>query len=172
MRAFLVVLGVATAAGLFATSCEADVDDGCLTGGCLPPEQESLTTVTAASGTGSGGAGGEGGGVPIPTCDIDAECPVTTPGPTTGCYPPEVFAVLDAKCHRCHQDPPQNGAPFSLLDYAKTQELYGPKTIYARMYAATTTDFMPLTPPDLTDEELAVLTEWLCQCAPSADTCP
>src|SRR5688500_18363575 len=118
MRAFLVVLGVATAAGLFATSCEADVDDGGLTGGCLPPAQESRATGTAVSGP--GGAGGGGGGVPIPTCDIDADCPVTTPGPTTGCYPPEVFSVLDAKCHRCHQDPTQNGAPFSLLDYAKT----------------------------------------------------
>jgi uncharacterized membrane protein len=79
-----------------------------------------------------------------------------------------VQRVLAQKCQRCHQDPPKNGAPFSLMTYEDTQVLDRAGTPrYERMYDAVESEFMPATfvkldPPvaPLTDAERALLLEW------------
>jgi hypothetical protein len=91
--------------------------------------------------------------------------------PITWC---EARSVLVAKCQRCHQDPPKNGAPMPLLSYEDTQ---GAWTVELRVYdvmrAAVDRDFMPyvelngpptnLMPPvePLSAEEKVRLMRWL-----------
>jgi uncharacterized membrane protein len=91
----------------------------------------------------------------------------------------DAFAVIQAKCVRCHSDPPQHGAPFALTDYAATQEpaptSKDPERTRAdRMLSAVASDFMPdtalaLEPPveALTCEEKATLLAWLDAGAPA-----
>jgi len=85
----------------------------------------------------------------------------------------DALAVVQAKCVRCHSDPPQNGAPFSLVDYAATQELAPSskdpeRTRADRMLSAVDLGYMPdtqlaLDPPvePLTCEEKTTLLAWL-----------
>jgi uncharacterized membrane protein len=77
--------------------------------------------------------------------------------------------VLRDKCQRCHQEPTQNGAPFSLLTYADTQVVDRngvPRS--QRMKAAIDSDYMPPTflqlepaVEPLQESERALLLSWL-----------
>jgi len=99
----------------------------------------------------------------------------------------EAYEVMQRKCHRCHGDPQLNGAPFSLLTWADTQEKYSnTKQRYQRMQDVVTSGFMPyvegnsltvpIMPPvePLSVEEKATLLQWLSEGAPreSDSTCP
>src|SRR5688572_30005771 len=87
-------------------------------------------------------------------------------------------AVVAVKCVRCHADPPENGAPFSLVTYADmttpAPSSRDPERTRAdRMLTAVESDFMPLTtlllePPvePLSCEEKATLLAWLRAGAP------
>jgi hypothetical protein len=116
-------------------------------GGPLPPGPPECEP--------SFGAGGEGGGVSV----VVTYC--------------QASRVMDEVCRRCHQDPPINGAPFSLMTYADTQELFGDtgKLRFERMREVIETSFMPprpskLDPPAvLSCEQRKTLLAWLEQCA-------
>lgn len=81
--------------------------------------------------------------------------------------------ILALKCQRCHQDPPESGAPFPLLSYADTQvpaPLAGDaeRKRAADMLGAIETNYMPymglsLDPPvsPLTCAERTTLLNWL-----------
>lgn len=105
-------------------------------------------------GTEPGNSGGSGGSGSADFCDA--------------------LAVLRSKCHRCHQDPPQNGAPFPLLTYADTQAEHATgDLVYERMLAAVESGIMPPTagmfdpPPEpLTCREKTTLLDWLKAGAP------
>ncbi len=79
----------------------------------------------------------------------------------------DVEPILRAKCQRCHQEPPKNGAPFPLLSYADTQvNDRSPRTVL--MQHALEGDLMPptylaLDPPvqSLTCDEKLTLLGWL-----------
>jgi uncharacterized membrane protein len=96
---------------------------------------------------------------------------------TASHFPCEVEDVIQAKCQRCHQQPPENGAPFPLLTWEDTQKMYGVQLVYEAMLPAVETDFMPYTqipldPPvePLTPQEKALLLDWLADGAlPSFD---
>ena len=84
----------------------------------------------------------------------------------------DVEPILEARCQRCHTDPPQNGAPFPLLTYADTQAGDSPQR-YEQMGAAISADFMPpqwlaVDPPveALPCSEKHTLLEWVNQGAP------
>jgi hypothetical protein len=133
-----------------------------------------------------------GGPIPNPSVDGTAgEPPVGTAGAGgTGdlisfC---DALTVIRAKCQRCHQDPPRNGAPVPFLTYADTQAQYGTSEFKysdamllavdeGRMpYVALNnppTSIMPPVEP-LTDDEKATLLGWLRQGAlPEGGTdCP
>lgn len=102
-----------------------------------------------------GGGGGAGGG---PDCSAV---------PATGKFPCDVFDVLVARCHECHSDPPDT-APFPLVQFEKTREIYGGKPIWQKMEDAIKTGFMPLGKPDLMGTELKTMQDWFAQCAPPA----
>jgi hypothetical protein len=117
---------------------------------------------------GNDAAGGADSGPPIPFC--------------------AALTVIRAKCQRCHQDPPQNGAPAPFLTYADTQAQYfNTEFKYSDlMLDDVAKDFMPLValndPPTnlmppvepLTADEKATLLGWLKQGAkPEGGTdCP
>jgi hypothetical protein len=149
--------------GVFALACACSDHE---------PELERIGGI-GGSVADSGAAGGQGG-----QSGSDGGC--AAPSAQNPTFPCEVEAVLKAKCHRCHQDPQQNGAPFPLLTWENTQVDYFGKPIYQRMESVVSSDFMPFTslalnPPvePLTADEKATLLDWLV-CAIPADgaVCP
>jgi hypothetical protein len=114
----------------------------------------------AAGAPDEGSAGGAGGAPPEPE-------------PT---FPCDVRAINENACQRCHQEPQQNGAPFSLLTWSDTRAEYGIQLVYQAMVKAIADDFMPPTwlevePPvqPLTAGEKQILLDWLAAGAPPAD---
>jgi len=85
----------------------------------------------------------------------------------------DVAPIIQSKCQRCHQAPPQHGAPFPLMTYDDTQVL-SPRTDAPErkraedMLSVVETNYMPymglaLDPPvsPLTCAERATLLDWL-----------
>ena len=139
-----------------------------------------LPDASSGGSSGSGGSAGIGGEAGDAAVDAPT-CPIIDPAIVTPALPCEVEAVLKAKCQRCHQEPPLNGASFPLLTWENTQAIYFKKPIHARMLNAVTTGFMPymaleLDPPvePLTEDEKATLIAWLSECGPPAEqtSCP
>ena len=130
-----------------ASACGGGTTEGCLDGPCTG---------------GVAGSGGTTGAGAAAACDMT---------PKTGEYPCDVFTVIHDNCHSCHQDPPINGAPFSLLTYADTQELFNPsKRVFQQMYDQIQPGAAPRMPLNgtLTDAEQKTLDDWLLACAPPA----
>jgi hypothetical protein len=147
LLAALLALTSVWAAGAL-SACSSNTQEGCLAGPC--------TGGAGGMGTG-GGAGGAGAAA---TCH---------PDPQTGDFPCDVFAVVHQHCNPCHQDPPQNGAPFPLLTYADTQQVYKPgKLVFQQMYDQIQPGAGPRMPlgGSLTDAEFDTLANWLAACAP------
>ena len=108
---------------------------------------------------------------PPPPLDaaVEAGCVAT---PQVGDFPCDVAAVLAAKCQVCHQQPPINHAPFSLLTYADTQAQFGTTSLlkWQRMSQVIEPDGLPHMPPSdhpqLSTDDFAVLRGWFARCAP------
>ncbi len=129
------------------------------------PDDKSPGRAAAAGSSGTAATGG------TPADGSDGEGGSTSDSPR---FPCEVEAVIQAKCQRCHDQPPKNGAPFPLLTWEDTRGPYGTKLVYQAMLPAIETDFMPLTqlkldPPvePLTPEEKTLLLDWLAAGAPA-----
>ncbi len=135
--------------------CTAELEEGCLGGECVPPGTPPIPPPPSGS---SSGGGGSGGGL---------SCETT---PATGDFPCDVFAVLEANCHSCHQSPPLFGAPYSLLTYEDTREFAGMTTIprWVRVGAVVESNFMPLGTTMPADDK-KILLDWVAACAPPAD---
>ncbi len=152
-------LVLASFAALLLSACNADLEEGCLTGPCRVGDQPGAgTSSSSATSGGSGGAGGAAG----------LDC-AETPAPDTGDFPCEVHAVLAARCHECHSDPPTMGAPFPLLTFEDTRPLYGKQTRWQAMKAAIESGFMPLGQEDLAGDERKTMEDWFAACAPPAE---
>jgi hypothetical protein len=144
--------------GAFAFSCSSDDPKLERRGGPVPDP----------SGSAGDAAGGSTEARAIPFCDA--------------------LGVIRAKCQRCHQDPPKNGAPAAFLTYEDTQAAYGSSMLkYSDlMVDDVSKGFMPFValndPPNpimppvepLTPFEKATLLGWLLQGAlPEGGTdCP
>ncbi len=109
---------------------------------------------------------------PVPDATVtDAGCP---PGPSSGAFPCDVAAVLAARCQTCHQDPPLNRAPWSLMTYADTRRPFGTAGLlrWQRMAQVIEPDAIPHMPPRSAPQpsatQLATLRDWLAGCAPAA----
>jgi hypothetical protein len=144
----LSLLSILAFASAFA-GCNADLEEGCISGPCGTPGPARPAE------PGTGGGGGAGGG---------PDCSGT---PDTGDFPCEVYAVLKAKCHTCHTDPPTGNAPFPLLTYELTRAPFGSKQRWEQMRADIASGYMPFgtVAPDLTPEEQQVLLDWFATCA-------
>ena len=135
-------------------ACTADLEEGCLSGECSPPGKPPVPTNTSSS-SGTGGAGG-------------SSCEST---PATGDFPCDVFTVLQNNCHSCHQAPPLNGAPYSLLTYEDTREIItttmAPR--WKRMGEVVDSGFMPLG-KTISETDKQILLDWVAGCALPADS--
>ena len=134
---------------LVGPACTAELEEGCLGGVCSPPGQPPVPSNTTSSSSGTGGSGGSGG----------SSCETT---PATGDFPCEVFTVLQNNCHSCHQSPPSNGAPYSLLTYEDTREFNGATTIprWQRMGEVIQSGFMPFG-TTMSDPDKQVILDWI-----------
>ncbi len=150
MRVSLAALAALSVAFVY-LGCNAKVETTCVGGSCVP-----LAPNTVASSS--------SGGPCFSTCGD-----VTKPTGKTGEFPCEVEKILADNCRRCHTDPPTKGAPFPLVKYERSQELYGAKVLFVAMENAVRTKFMPLEPPKLTDPEITAITSWNCSCSPPRD---
>ena len=131
----------------------------------------------------AGCSGDDGSPADAGAADTAGNAPDTASG---AYFPCDVEAVMKAKCHTCHTDPPGNVtllspsaglvvmAPFSLMEYAHTQRDYpggGGLKIYQVMKNAIEADFMPLagspTGP-LTPGQKTTMLTWLTAAAPPA----
>ena len=152
-RPLLLALSLVSAC-LLPLACGSDDDGGGGEGG--DPTTTTTTTTATTTTTTTTGEGGSGGGTPV-------DC---TTVPTTGDLPCDVYAVLKAKCFTCHTDPPQNYAPFPLLNFADTREPYvNGSIVWERIGPAITNGFMPQN-DDLTTAEEQILLDWVAACAP------
>ncbi len=144
-----VLMAFAVVAASFG-GCEATLEEDCTAGPCGGATVAAASTIAAVT------SGGEGGGA--------AGCGFSE----TGELPCDVFTILDARCHKCHQDPPVNGAPFSLLTWQSFQEVYGGKQIWERADVAIEPGAIPQMPfleEPLPEEQRAVLHAWFATCA-------
>jgi mono/diheme cytochrome c family protein len=89
-----------------------------------------------------------------PTAGDDTGAPGASTGDVTYA---DVAPILSANCTSCHADPPRNGAPFSLADYAAASGKAA--RIVAR---AVDADPAPMPPGGtvLSDAEAATLVAW------------
>ncbi len=119
-------------------ACNADVNEECLSGGCNDPAADAGT---------------------------DTSC---TAGAESGDFPCPVFEVLQRNCHRCHQDPPTGGAPFSLLTYDDTRLPYAGTTtlIFEQMKIQIQPGASPRMPfqSSMPSADFKVLDAWLDLC--------
>jgi len=158
IRPLLAVVVLAAAASFLAAACDASVTESCIGGPCtIGTGGGGTTSSTSGSGTGTGGMSSTGG---------TAGCPDT---PRTGDFPCDVFAVVHQSCNPCHQSPPLGGAPFPLLTYADTQQVFAPgELIYQQMYISVGPSGSPRMPfgSMLAPADYATLYGWLGMCAP------
>ena len=172
-RSFLArALLVATCAAAPIFSCTANLTENCVSGPCTLSGAGGAggsTSVASSTQAGTGGTGTDAGDSgPIDAGPDAASCPQVA---QTGDFPCEVFAVIHAQCNPCHQQPPQNGAPFPLLTYADTQQLYPPSIglVFQQMFISISPSGSPRMPfggPYLDPADYATLHDWLGQCAP------
>jgi len=124
---------------------------------------------------GASAGGSESGGTPGVDPPTEAGAAGSTPadGGAAGATPEPSFpcavgAIIETRCQRCHQDPPQNGAPFPLLTWSDTRAEQDFGLVYELMLPAIESDYMPLTeleldPPvePLSSVEKRTLLDWL-----------
>jgi len=123
---------------------------------------------SSAGSAGNGGAGNAGAGNDSGGGGAGAGCSGDGSAGAAPHFPRDVEAAIQAKCQRCHQQPPQNGAPFPLLTWEDTQAPYGLQLVYQAMLPAIEKGFMPFTelrldPPvePLSVDEKTRLLDWL-----------
>jgi hypothetical protein len=186
---FALVFAAATAAAVTAATlpgCTASVESGCLGGPC--DDDAGVMPKVDGGGMCTGQPGG-------PACYADFHAVMKcdpSKMPTDGDIPCDVWAVMHKQpldsggCHKCHQDPPLNGAPFPEITYqdllVKTSTFgYGmggdERIFQSMMYALAAnlpcgpTGYTPM--PFVTSEPLMcqdslTLSNWLAACIPPA----
>ena len=154
LRAWLVPVALATAA-LSAWAfggCTADLTEDCTSGPCGGATIAAATTDAAESASSAGGGG-------APACLFT----------TTNEIPCAVFAILDERCHKCHQNPPLNNAPFPLLTWDDFQADYGSTTVWQHADKAINPGNIPQMPyleDPLPEAQRDVLHAWFATCTP------
>jgi hypothetical protein len=106
----------------------------------------ALSALVVACGGGVGDAPSAPGG------------PAGTNGVGRGSLPCEVDTLLASRCRSCHSDPPQYGAPMSLVSYADV------KNVGERIVRRIDDDARPMPPspnPRLTEAERKTLRDWV-----------
>lgn len=88
--------------------------------------------------------------------------------------PADVDAVLEARCRKCHSDPPQNFAPFPLVTWQDTQAFapaYDDVRIFELIALRIHDESFPMPPAGnpMSDADRAVLDAWIAAGAEPGD---
>jgi hypothetical protein len=86
---------------------------------------------------------------------IDAE-----PLPDTVSYQANVKTIIDNNCITCHNDPPTNGAPMSLLLYENVKEAVENRDLIGRITGESSGSLMPLGGPKLPQNLIDIIIQW------------
>ena len=128
MRWLVVAVGFSAAPLAAFAACNADLTDGCVSGPCTSDAGDLRDQLELEHPRGGGmGAGGGPCAAPLDTID---DCDVASMDPTAN-IPCDIWAIMHRQpidaggCHKCHQNPPINGAPFPELTYADLLQVSG-----------------------------------------------
>lgn len=86
---------------------------------------------------------------------IDAE-----PLPDLVTYQENVKAIIDNNCISCHNNPPVNGAPMSLLLYENVKDAVENKDLIGRITGDSPGSLMPLGGPKLPQNLIDIIIQW------------
>ena len=116
-----------------------------------------------------------GGGLPAVSPE-EVECGEIVDFTSQTSLPPEIDAVIELRCRKCHGQPLQYFAPMPLMtweDFHAASVTYPMEPVYSvvarRIDAQNRTPMPPVREPPLQVTERALLEAWLDECAPPHD---
>lgn len=81
--------------------------------------------------------------------------------PETVTYTNDVRPIIEDNCIMCHQEPPLNGAPMPLIDYAKVKQAVQDRGLIGRISKAQgDPDMMPFGGTRLQQEKIDLIIKW------------
>lgn len=80
--------------------------------------------------------------------------------------PCEPRRILQTVCQQCHSDPPQNQAPFPLIDRGDVLATRADTVVRENMIAQVERQRMPAPPATMSDADRKILLDWLKAGAP------
>lgn len=83
-----------------------------------------------------------------------------TPLPNTVTYVDDVKSIIDNNCISCHNDPPINGAPMSLLLYENVEDAVENRDLIGRITGTGSGSQMPLGGPMLPQNLIDIIIQW------------
>lgn len=75
-------------------------------------------------------------------------------------YTENVKTIIDNNCILCHSNPPQNGAPMSLLTYENVKEAVENRDLIARISSDDLGFSMPFGGPKLPQNLIDIVIQW------------
>jgi len=84
----------------------------------------------------------------------------TTPPPNTVTYVANVKTIIDNNCISCHNDPPVNGAPISLILYENVKDAVENRDLIGRITGTSSGRQMPLGGPMLPQNLIDIIIQW------------
>ena len=84
----------------------------------------------------------------------------TTPIPDTATYVDNVKTIIDNNCIQCHNVPPVNGAPISLVTYVQVKDAVLNRDLIGRITGTSSGSLMPLGGPKLPQRQIDIIVQW------------
>lgn len=104
--------------------------------------------------------------VTMGSCSSNSPNDLTSAIPANVTYTEHVGPIIQNNCIRCHADPPLNGAPMPLTDYAKVKQAVLNTDSHNLIYRIslqpnhTPENMMPLGGPRLPNNTIATIVKW------------
>lgn len=83
-----------------------------------------------------------------------------TPIPETITFNVNVKPIIDNNCIICHSNPPQNGAPMSLVNYENVKEAVQNRNLIGRISSEDPAFMMPFGGPRLPQNLIDIIIQW------------
>ena len=90
-------------------------------------------------------------------CSSEDDGPTPTPGDASVTFNGTVKIIMQDYCLSCHQDPPINGAPISLVTATEVKSAIENSALITRIENGT---MPPGNLPKLTDDEVQLVKDW------------
>lgn len=83
-----------------------------------------------------------------------------TPLPNTVTYVDDVKSIIDNNCISCHNNPPTNGAPMSLLLFENVKDAVQNRNLIGRITGEGPGNLMPFGGPKLPQNIIDIIIQW------------